>query len=147
MSDRIEKSIELKAPIARVWQALTDYKEFGQWFLVRLDQPFELGSESTGQMTYPGYEHVGWRATVTRMEAPHFFAFTWPHPEDMAGDPSGAPTTLVEFRLEEAGAGTRLTVVESGFEALPAGRRAEAMRSNEGGWTEQMTNIQAHVEG
>ena len=147
MSDRIARKIELKAPIQRVWQALTDHREFGQWFRVRLDGPFALGGESTGQMTYPGYEHAKWHATVTRMEEPHLFAFTWPHPEDMAGDPAGAPTTLVEFRLEETSEGTRLTVVESGFEALPEDRRATAMRSNEGGWTEQMQNIRAHVEG
>lgn len=147
MSDRIEKTTDVKAPIERVWRALTDHEEFGQWFKVRLDDPFVPGGESTGMITYPGYEHIKWHATVIRMEPPHVFAYTWPHPEEMGGEAEGAPTTLVEFRLEEIHDGTRVTVVESGFDALPDGRGAEAMRRNEGGWAEQMTNIKAHVEG
>jgi len=146
MTDRIEKTIEVKAPVERVWRALTDHEEFGQWFRVKLDQPFVLGGPSTGRMTYPGYEHAAWEATVTRMEPPHAFAFTWPHPADFETPQPGDPRTLVEFRLEPIPEGTRLTVVESGFHALPPGQRAEAMRRNEGGWEAQTRNIQAHVE-
>ena len=64
MTDRIEKSIELNAPVERVWQALTDYKEFGEWFRVKLDGPFVAGEVSTGRITYPGYEHIKWEATI-----------------------------------------------------------------------------------
>ena len=147
MSDRIEKSMDLGAPIERVWRALTDHKEFGEWFRVKLDGPFVTGEVTTGHITYPGYEHVRWEATVQQMEAPSLFSFTWPHPADpAAADYSGEPCTLVEFRLEPTVKGTRLTIVESGFDALPAGRRADAMRQNEGGWKEQIKNVQTYVE-
>ena len=149
MTDRIEKTIELHAPIERIWRALTDHHEFGEWFRVKLDGPFVLGGRSTGRVTYPGYEHVKWHATVTRMEPQRLFAFTWPHPADPdhpEESREGDPTTLVEFRLEPTPEGTRLTVVESGFDALPSDRRVDARRRNEGGWEEQVRNIQAHVE-
>lgn len=147
MSDRIEKTADLKAPIERVWRALTDHVEFGQWFRVKIDGPFVLGEPSTGHITHPGYEHYKWEAVVTRMDEPRLFAFTWPHPADPHADNyAGSPRTTVEFRLEPIPGGTRLTVVESGFEAVPADRRAEAMRENTGGWEEQMRNVKAHVE-
>jgi len=63
MDERIEKRIERKAPVSRVWRALTDHREFGEWFRVKLDGPFVTGQVSRGQITYPGYEHVKWEAT------------------------------------------------------------------------------------
>lgn len=147
MSDSIEKSVEIAAPVDRVWRALTDHKEFGEWFRVRLDQPFTTGQESTGQMTYPGYEHMPWKATVVEMEEPRLFSYRWPHMDADSKAREDWAWILVEFRLEPTDAGTRLTVTESGFDALPADRRAEAYRMNEGGWEEQMGNIRAHVEG
>ena len=150
MSDRIEKQIELKAPLSRVWRALTDYREFGEWFRVKLDGPFVPGEVSRGQMTYPGYEHVKWEAVVEKMEPERLFSFTWPHPKshekaDYLGDYSTEPSTLVEFRLEKTANGTLLTVTESGFDKLPADRRLEAFRRNEGGWAEQMKNLEAYL--
>jgi len=146
MTNRIEKSIELNAPIQRVWRALTDHEEFGAWFQVRLEGPFVPGQVSRGHITYPGYEHVKWEATVKQMEAPRYFSFTWhPYAVDPDIDYSGEEPTLVEFRLEPISTGTRLTVVESGFEALPGHRRPDALRMNEGGWAEQMKNIEAYL--
>src|SRR5215831_2876773 len=84
MSDRIVKQIELKAPVSRVWRALTDYREFGEWFRVKLDGPFAPGQVSRGQMTYPGYEHVKWEGVVEKMEPERLFCFTWPHPKSLA---------------------------------------------------------------
>ncbi|MEO1246265.1 MAG: SRPBCC domain-containing protein, partial [Pseudomonadota bacterium] len=75
--DKIEKVIEFNVPVARVWRALTDAEEFGQWFRVELDGPFEEGRRSTGKMTYPGYEHYPWVATVERMEHEKLFSFRW----------------------------------------------------------------------
>lgn len=147
MSDRIEKRIELKAPVARVWRALTDYREFGEWFRVRLAGPFEPGKEAVGQITHPGYEHVTWRAVVQKMEPERLFALSWhPYAIDPAVDYSAEPQTLIEFRLEPSGEGTLLILTESGFDSLPAGRRAEAWRMNDNGWTQQMENIRQHVE-
>jgi len=147
MTDRIERTIELNAPVERVWQALTDHEEFGTWFRVKLDGPFVPGEVSLGHITYPGYEHLKWEATVKQMEPPRYFSFSWhPYAIDPDVDYSGEAPTLVEFRLEPTPNGTRLTLVESGFDALPAQRRPDALRMNDGGWTEQMRNIRAHVE-
>ena len=146
MSDRIEKQIELKAPVSRVWRALTDHREFGEWFRVKIDGPFVPGMPSTGHVTYPGYEHVQWHAIVQRMEPESLFSFTWhPYAVDPKIDYSAESPTLVEFRLEPIPGGTRLRLTESGFDKLPANRRAEAMRMNDGGWTEQLKNIEHHV--
>jgi uncharacterized protein YndB with AHSA1/START domain len=151
MSDRIEKRIELKAPISRVWRAVTDYREFGEWFRVKLDGPFVQGQVSRGQITYPGYEHVKWEAVVQKMEPERLFSFTWPHPKSLdkveypMGDHSKDPTTLVEFRLEKTATGTLLVLTESGFDNIPRDFRLEAFRRNEGGWAEQMKNIERYV--
>jgi uncharacterized protein YndB with AHSA1/START domain len=150
MNPRIEKQIELKAPVSRVWRALTDYREFGRWFRVKLDGPFVPGQVSRGNMTYPGYEHVKWEAVVEKMEPERLFSFTWPHAKSLdrgeySADYSNAPTTLVEFRLEPTGNGTRLRITESGFDQLPGDLGPEAFRRNEGGWTEQLKNIETYV--
>lgn len=147
-TDRIEKQILLSAPKTRVWRALTNAEEFGTWFRVKLDGRFIPGERTTGKITYPGYEHLSMDVQVERMDAETLFSFHW-HPA--AVDPkvnySSEPTTLVEFRLEAVAGGTLLTVVESGFDQLPAGRRDEAFRMNTGGWVEQMNNIERHVAG
>jgi uncharacterized protein YndB with AHSA1/START domain len=146
MSDSIEKTVELSAPVARVWQAITDYREFGEWFRVKLDAPFVAGAVASGRITYPGYEHLRWEVTVERMDAPHLFSFRWrPYAVDPAIDYSSETPTLVEFRLEPTATGTRLTITESGFENVPEYRRAEAFRMNEGGWAEQIRNIKDHL--
>jgi uncharacterized protein YndB with AHSA1/START domain len=146
MMDRIEKRVDLKAPVARVWRALTDHQEFGEWFRVKIDGPFVPGEVSRGYITHPGYEHLKWEAVVKAMEPERLFSFTWhPYAIDPKMDYSAEPETLVEFRLEATAQGTRLTVTESGFEKIPAGRRPEAFRMNEGGWAQQMKNIERHV--
>jgi uncharacterized protein YndB with AHSA1/START domain len=147
MTDRIERQVELKASPERVWEALTEHREFGEWFKVALDQPFAVGTRSTGRMTYPGYEHVPWKAEIVAIEAQRRFAYRWPHMDEAQKVREEWAWTLVEFTLEPHGTGTRLTVVESGFDALPDGARESALRSNEGGWTEQMGNVRAHVGG
>ncbi len=118
--DKIEKRVSLRAPISRVWRAITEAKEFGRWFGVNLDGDFE---------------------------AQHYFSFRWvPYGIDAEIDLRTEPTTLVEFRLEEAPEGTVLTIVESGFDRVPAHRRERAFRMNDGGWTIQAENIKKHVE-
>jgi uncharacterized protein YndB with AHSA1/START domain len=146
MSDNIVKSIELKAPASAVWRALTDYREFGEWFRVKLDGPFVPGQVTRGHITYPGYEHLTWEATVQKMEPERLFSFTWhPYAVDPAIDYTKEPPTLVEFRLEPKDGGTLLVLTESGFDAIPKDRRFEAFRMNDNGWTLQMSNIERHV--
>ena len=147
-TDHIEKTIMLRAPKARVWRALTNADEFGTWFRVKLESGFAVGTTVTGKVTYPGYEHVTFSVNVERMDAERLFSLRW-HPAavDPKVDYSKEPTTLVEFRLEEVKDGTMLTVVESGFDRIPAGRRDEAFRMNNEGWSIQLENIQRHVTG
>ena len=146
MENRIEKRIELKAPLSRVWRALTDHREFGEWFQVAIDAPFLAGQPSSGHFTVPGYEHLRWQVVIQKMEPEKLFSFTWhPYAIDPHTDYSHETPTLVEFHLEETASGTLLRVTESGFERIPADRRAEAFRMNDGGWAAQMKNIEKHV--
>jgi uncharacterized protein YndB with AHSA1/START domain len=147
MADAIRKSTHIDAPIDRVWRAVSDHREFGAWFKVALDQPFEVGQPSTGHFTYLGFEHMVWTAEVVALEPPHRLALRWhPHAVDPKLDYSGEPTTLVEFLLREADGGTEVEVVESGFDSIPAHRRDEAFRMNSGGWEEQMKFLHDYVE-
>lgn len=151
--DRIEKVVDIHAPPSRVWRALTDHREFGTWFMVDLDGPFEIGETTTGVTTYPGYEGQVWRAVTRAKEPVRYFAFAW-EPYELTEAERAAPDrpeTLVEFRLEpiEGGSseGTRLTISESGFSGLAdEQKRLEALRSNTRGWDEQAKNIAEHVE-
>jgi len=145
-TDRITKTITLRAPRSRVWKAIADAEEFGTWFRMKLEGPFVEGAPIHGRITYPGYEHLSFDLFVEKIEPERYFAYRWhPYAVDPTVDYSSEPTTLVEFRLEDAGSETRLTVEESGFDQLPPGRKDEAFRMNSGGWDEQMLNIQAHV--
>ncbi|MHC5111554.1 MAG: SRPBCC family protein [Planctomycetota bacterium] len=145
-TDCIEKQIELKAPIDRVWRALTDYKEFSTWFQVNLEAPFVTGEKTRGKITYPGCEHMTLEVLVQKMETEKLFSFHWnPLTEESIVLDSSTPTTLVEFELEPVAQGTMLRITESGFDALPVEKRDEAWRRNDAGWTEQVRNIEAHV--
>lgn len=147
-TDRIHKEISLRAARSRVWRAITDSTEFGQWFGVRLEGPFRVGETIRGQITHPGYEHLRFVASIERTKPERSFALRWcPYAWDPDVDYSGEPTTLVEFRLEEFDEGTRLTVTESGFDSIPEDYRAESFVRNEAGWTAQMDNIRKHVDG
>jgi uncharacterized protein YndB with AHSA1/START domain len=148
-SDRIEKQVSLKADRARVWRALTRAAEFGQWFRVKLEGEFRPGQRISGQITYPGYEHLRFDADVQQMEEPRYFSFRWyPYSDKSKYPEEFEAQTLVEFWLEDSGEGTLLKVSESGFDKLPPGeRRDEAFRMNSGGWEAQMQNIQRHVDG
>jgi uncharacterized protein YndB with AHSA1/START domain len=142
---RIEKKIVLKAPLARVWRALTDHREFGTWFHVALEKPFVAGRPTKGRLTHPGFTHPV-TFLVRIIEPMTCFAYAWhPFAIEPGVDYSEEEPTLVEFRLQETARGTALTVTESGFENLPAARRARAFRMHKAGWTEQLRNIAAHV--
>lgn len=147
MTNSIERSIDLKAPVDRVWRALSDHREFGQWFGVALEGHFVQGETSSGHITSRGYEHVRWNVRIVAIEPPHRLAFTWhPYAVDPAVDYSLEESTLVEFRLDSRDGGTHLTVTESGFDKIPLHRRDEALRMNGSGWTAQMDNIRNHVD-
>jgi len=147
MSDRIEKTIEIKAPVSRVWRALTDHREFGAWFLAKLDRPFVVGKVVGFQSTHPGCERLKWEVVVKKMEPERLFSFTWhPYAIDANVDYSSETPTLVEFTLQAIAGGTLLRVVETGFDKIPKERRLEAFRKNDGGWAEQVQNIARYAE-
>ena len=115
---------------------------------MKLEAPFVEGATIRGRITTPGYEHLTGEWAVESIEPERYFAYRWhPYAVDPKVDYSLEPTTLVEFRLDETDGGTVLTIVESGFDRLPAGRRDEAFRMNSDGWAIQMENIQRHVAG
>jgi uncharacterized protein YndB with AHSA1/START domain len=145
-TDRIEKEIVLNAPRARVWRALTNIREFNEWFGVALTSPFALGAKVSGHMTHPRYEHVVMTAWVETMEPEHHFAYRW-HPDalDPNTDYSAEPTTLVTFILDEVEGGTKLSITETGFDALPESRRAHALQGNSNGWKSQLERIRKYV--
>ena len=146
MEHRIEKQIEIKAPLSRVWRALTDYRQFGEWFQVKIDGPFVAGQASTGHLTFPGYENLKWEVVVQKIEPETYFSYTWhPYAVDPKIDYSKEAPTLVEFHLEPTTTGTILRVTESGFEKIPAHRIQEALRKNDGGWAQQMKAIERYV--
>lgn len=146
MENSIERQIALKAPLSRVWRALTDYQEFSEWFRVKLEKPFMPGEATGGPILHPGFEHMRLELLVKEIRPEHFFSYTWhPYPIDPLIDYSQETPTLVEFSLKEIAQGTFLVVKESGFENIPASRRLEAFRMNSQGWTQQMKNIETYV--
>ncbi|WP_437280224.1 SRPBCC family protein [Sorangium sp. So ce375] len=168
-TDRIEKRVTLRAPVSRVWRAIADAREFGRWFGVELEGEFVAGKTLTGTFDEELNEAAiidyqksrGLRpskvklpeqgavfCTVERIEPERYFSFRWiPYGIDAEADPQNEPTTLVEFRLEGVAEGTLLTIVESGFDRVPAHRRERAFRMNEGGWAAQAENLAKYVGG
>jgi uncharacterized protein YndB with AHSA1/START domain len=145
-TDRIEKTVVLQAPRSRVWRAITDAKEFGSWFGMVLESGFAPGARVTGRITTPGYDHLTVEMVVDRLEPERLFSFRWhPGAVDANVDYSVEPMTLVEFVLDEVAEGTRLTVIESGFDRIPLARRSNAFRMNDEGWSIQLTNIERYV--
>jgi uncharacterized protein YndB with AHSA1/START domain len=146
-SDRIETRILLKAPRSRVWRALSDATEFGNWFGVDFTgMTFAAGKAIQGKITYKGYEHLLMEIWIEQMVPEKLLSWRW-HPAaiDASVDYSKEPTTLVVFELKEQEGGTLVTVAESGFDQIPAARRATVIRMNTSGWDQQMKNIERHV--
>jgi len=155
--DRIEKQVMLNAPLARVWQAITDSHQFGSWFGVKFPGPFKAGQRIVGHITpttmdpqvaamQKPHEGKAFDITVDRIEPQKLFSFRWhPYGVDPNVDYSKEPMTLVEFVLREVPGGVMLTVTESGFNGVPLARRAEAFKMNEGGWAAQMKLIEKYV--
>ncbi|MEO7495967.1 MAG: SRPBCC family protein [Massilia sp.] len=147
-TDRVERSILINGSRERVWDALTDAAQFGAWFGADLTgQEFAPGKQVRGKMTMPGCEHITFDALVERVEPRTVLTFRWhPYAVDPAVDYSGEQRTLVTFTLKDApGNGILLTVVESGFDQVPAHRRAEAFQLHGEGWDFQLKNIARHV--
>jgi len=147
VTDRIEKTVVLHAPRARVWRALTDVEEFGRWFGVKFDRPFRPGAVQRGVLVgttvddevakaQRQHANIPFEITVERIEPERLFSFRWhPFAIEPGVDYSSEPTTLIVFTLDDDAGGTRLTVSESGFDQIPLARRAQAFTANEQGWS------------
>jgi uncharacterized protein YndB with AHSA1/START domain len=155
--DKIEKKVLLKAPRAQVWRAITDSREFGIWFGMKLQGPFQAGKTIHGEIAMTQVDpevakmqepYVGAKVElqVESLQPEKVFSFRW-HPGgvDPDMDYSREPMTLVSFALEEQNPGVLLTITESGFEKIPEARRAEAYEGNEGGWAAQLELIQKYL--
>jgi uncharacterized protein YndB with AHSA1/START domain len=156
-SDRIQKRVLLRAPIARVWRAVSDAQEFGAWFGVALDGPFVPGKKVTGKIRpttvdpevarlQAPHEGKAFEFTIDRVEPSRVFSFRWhPFAVEAGVDYSKEPTTLVVFQLTEVEGGTLLEITESGFDRIPLERRAKAFTANEGGWEHQLRLVAKYV--
>jgi uncharacterized protein YndB with AHSA1/START domain len=144
VADRIQKSVLILAPRARVWRALTSAEQFAQWFGVKLQGTFTAGARVPMTATQPGYEGISWAVIVERVEPERLFSWRW-HPGAEQPAEGSEPMTLVEFRLEDAPGGTRVTVTESGFDQVTLARRAKAYADNTQGWEEQMASLERYV--
>jgi uncharacterized protein YndB with AHSA1/START domain len=149
-TDRIEKQIVLKAPRARVWQALTTAEKFGEWFGVELQgKTFTVGQRVQGAKANCSGESVKgdyFNALIERIDPEQYFAYRWhPYAADKSTDLSNEPETLVEFELKETAEGTLLQVVESGFDRLTAARRTESYPMHTGGWEHQLKSIESYL--
>ncbi len=146
-TDRIEKTVLLRVPRTRIWRALSNVDEFGKWFGVKLDGTFEPGTRLHGKITHKGYEHVPFEIIVDRVEPERVLSWRWhPNAVDIKTDYEDEPTTLVTFQLQDMPTGTRLDIVESGFDAIPEARRQQAYDGNEKGWTMQVESITRHLQ-
>ena len=157
VSDRIEKKVTLRAPVSRVWRAISDAKEFGAWFGVELEAPFAPGAKMTGAIRPTKVDpevaklqepHAGkqFELVVDRVEPERFFSFRWhPFAQDPTIDYSKEPMTLVTFELTAVAGGTLLTITESGFASLPPERRAKAFAANDAGWSHQARLVETYV--
>ncbi|MBA2685768.1 MAG: SRPBCC family protein [Gemmatimonadaceae bacterium] len=145
-TDQLQKEIVLDSPRSRVWRAITDVREFNEWFGVNLTTPFTPGAEVSGNITIPGYDHLVATIWIENMEPQSRFSFRW-HPDatDPCVDYTKEATTLVTFTFEDVDGGTKLTIVESGFDALPESRRGKAFTGNDAGWASQTKRIAAYL--
>ncbi len=156
-TDRIEKQILLKAPLERVWRAISDAGEFGAWFGMEFDGAFVAGARLTGKIRPTKVDpevaklqqpHTGKAGTfvIDRVEPMRRFSFRWhPYAIEPGVDYSAEPMTLVAFELKEVPGGTLLTITESGFDRIPLARRVQAFRANEGGWEHQTRLIEKYL--
>src|SRR5258707_7726326 len=138
-TDRIEKTIVLRAPRSRVWCALTQADQFGAWFGMALEGSFAPGARLTGRLTSPGHEHLTLEIVVERVEPEHLLSYRWhPYPVQSGVEYAAEPMTLVEFHLADVADGTQLTVIESGFDRLPPARRVTPLRKNHQRWAQPL---------
>lgn len=142
----IYREIQINAPLTTVWKAITDHKELAKWFCAHADKPFKVGEVSRGKIVGCGHDDLEWNSEVVAMDPETYFAWKW-HPGINKNEANrDHERTLVEFRLKPAAGGTMVSVRESGFENVPAAKRAEVLAGNNAGWDAQLKNLEGHFE-
>ena len=138
--DRIERTVRIAQPPARVWAAITTAEGLGTWF----------GNSAEVDLRVGGVAKLSWTSgdtatlTVERLEPPRVFGYTW----NLYGLPAEDPRrTYVEFTLEPSGAGTTLTMVESGFAQLTPDEHMKAFQGNTKGWAHELDELVAYLHG
>ena len=156
-TDQIVKEIVIKAPQEKVWRAISNAREFGEWFGVEFDGEFAPGKPISGRITPTKVDpavaeiqksHAGFPFTIVvdRIDPMHTFSYRWhPFAIDPDVDYSKESMTLVTFALEPSNGGTKLRLTESGFDSIPLDRRADAFEANEEGWTMQMQLVEKYL--
>jgi uncharacterized protein YndB with AHSA1/START domain len=161
--DRVEKNIVLKAPRSRVWSAITDAQEFGNWFGIDFNGTrgtFQPGTKVDGiwsgtkvdpemRERFRKNEGLPFHMWIDRLEPEHLFAYRWhqmsARPEETGLDVNTEPPTEVIFTLKEVPEGTLLTVMESGFDKIPPARKARVLQGVEAGWPICLGWISKHI--
>ncbi|MBG0561528.1 SRPBCC domain-containing protein [Actinoplanes aureus] len=138
--DRIERTLRLAHPPQKVWAALTTAEGLGTWFGHRAEVDLRVGGQV--QLTWDSGDTA--RLTIERLDEPRVFAYTWPVYGLGEDDPR---RTYVEFTLEPAGAGTTLTVVESGFAQVSDSAHKKAFDGNTEGWKNELGELVAYLDG
>ena len=137
--DRIERTIEVAHPPAKVWAALTTAEGLGAWF--GNSATIDLRPGGSAQMTWASGDEASMR--IERVEEPTVFGFTW----GIYGLPDDDPRrTYVEFTLAPISTGTRLTVIESGFAQLPEDSYHKAFDGNTEGWASELGELVAYLD-
>lgn len=133
----IERSVEIEAPIGRVWELLTDGGELPRWWGSMAEAEVDLVPGGAIRMRWAKAEHGLTAGRVETAEKPFRFAFRWAVNNE-GRPPAPGDQTLVEFRLESLGEATRVTVRESGFDQLdqPERERLAYLEGNRRGWAE-----------
>ncbi|NUS45128.1 MAG: ATPase [Mycobacteriaceae bacterium] len=137
--DQIVRTVELAHPPAKVWAAITTAEGLGSWF--GDTATIDLRPGGAARMTFEGGHTANMR--VERIEEPSVFGFTW-HIYGLPED--DLRRTYVEFTLEPVDAGTRLTVVETGFAQLPDDAHHKAFSGNTDGWRSELGELVAYLD-
>lgn len=139
-TDRIERDVVIAAPVERVWELITSPEHVGRWFG---DAGAEIDLRPGGALSLSWHEHGSFHGRVEAVEPPHRFAYRWLSAIGSRAEPTPSNSTLTEFTLAAEGDGTRVAVVESGFDALDVDppERTAALASHTRGWAEELNDL------
>ena len=145
-SDSIEREVLIPAPVERVWELITRAEHLGRWLG---DAGAEIDLRPGGAMSLRWHDNATVHGRVEAVAPPHRFVYRWVLTGDPAAEPTPANSTLTEFTLAADGDGTRVAVIESGFDALDvdAAERAALLASHTTGWAAELDDLAAHALG